>query len=58
MITAQDIARQYDSNPSDVFNAMIDALAACGPQYALFAQTLEVIGLALQDLPLIRIDHD
>ena len=57
MITAHDIAKQYNHNPADVFNAMIDAIVACGPEHIQYAQALEVLGLAIQDIPTIGINH-
>lgn len=42
---AQDIANFYANNPNDVFNAMIDAIVACGPELIPLAQALENAGL-------------
>lgn len=44
-MTAQEIAKFYANNPNDVFNAMIDALVACGPELIPLAQALENAGL-------------
>lgn len=46
-MTAQDIANFYANNPNDVFNAMIDAIVACGQEYIPLAVALEIAGLEI-----------
>lgn len=46
-MNARDIAKQYDNNPRDVFNACIDAIVACGQDYIPLAVALEIAGLEI-----------
>lgn len=56
-MNAKDIAKQYDSNPRDVFNIMIDAIVACGKQYIPLAVALEIEGLHILEKHL-GVDHE
>lgn len=46
-MTAKDIAKRYDNNPRDVFNACIDAIVACGQEHIPLAVALELSGLEI-----------
>lgn len=46
-MNARDIAKKYDNNPRDVFNAMIDAIVACGQEHIPLAVALEIAGLEI-----------